>query len=125
MDLIQSLQWRYATKKMDPTKAVSQDKVDRILEAVRLVPTSSGLQPYEVLVVTNREVREKIKAIAQEQGQVLDCSHLLVFAAWNDYTPEPVSYTHLRAHETVLDLVCRLLLEKKKQKNKKNKLLNK
>jgi len=91
MDLIQSLQWRYATKKMDPTKAVSQDKVDRILEAVRLAPTSSGLQPYEVLVVTNREVREKIKAIAHEQGQVLDCSHLLVFAAWNDYTPERIN----------------------------------
>lgn len=91
MDLIQSLQWRYATKKMDPTKAVSQDKVDRILEAVRLAPTSSGLQPYEVLVVTNREVREKIKAIAHQQGQVLDCSHLLVFAAWNDYTPERIN----------------------------------
>ena len=91
MDLIQSLQWRYATKKMDPTKAVSQDKVDRILEAVRLAPTSSGLQPYEVLVVTNREVREKIKAIAHEQGQVLDCSHLLVFAAWNDYTSERIN----------------------------------
>jgi len=91
MDLIQSLQWRYATKKMDPTKAVSQDKVDRILEAVRLAPTSSGLQPYEVLVVTNREVREKIKAIAHEQEQVLDCSHLLVFAAWNDYTPERIN----------------------------------
>ena len=91
MDLIQSLQWRYATKKMDPTKIVSQDKVDRILEAVRLAPTSSGLQPYEVLVVTNRVVREKIKAIAHEQGQVLDCSHLLVFAAWNDYTPERIN----------------------------------
>ncbi len=91
MDLIQSLQWRYATKKMDPTKAVSQDKVDRILESVRLAPTSSGLQPYEVLVVTNREVRQKIKAIAHEQGQVLDCSHLLVFAAWNDYTPERIN----------------------------------
>ena len=91
MDLIQSLQWRYATKKMDPTKAVSQDKVDRILEAVRLAPTSSGLQPYEVLVVTNREVREKIKAIAHEQRQVLDCSHLLVFAAWDDYTPERIN----------------------------------
>ena len=91
MDLIQSLQWRYATKKMDSTKAVSQDKVDRILEAVRLAPTSSGLQPYEVLVVTNREVRQKIKSIAHEQGQVLDCSHLLVFAAWNDYTPERIN----------------------------------
>lgn len=91
MDLIQSLNWRYATKKMDPAKAVPQGKVERILEAVRLAPTSSGLQPYEVIVVTNREVREKIKTIAHGQGQVADCSHLLVFAAWDDYTPERIN----------------------------------
>jgi len=60
MDLIQMLQWRYATKKMNATRAVPQEKVDRILEAIRLAPTSSGLQPYEVIVVTNKAVREKI-----------------------------------------------------------------
>jgi nitroreductase len=91
MHLIQRLQWRYATKKMDPTKTVQQDKIERILEAVRLTPTSSGLQPYEILVVTNREIREQIKAIAHGQEQVTDCSHLLVFAAWNDYTPERIN----------------------------------
>ena len=91
MDLIQSLNWRYATKKMDSAKAVPQDKVERILEAVRLAPTSSGLQPYELIVITNREILEKIKAIANGQGQVADCSHLLVFAAWNDYTPERIN----------------------------------
>lgn len=91
MELIESLKWRYATKKMNSARVVSQDKVDRILEAVRLAPTSSGLQPYEILVVTNKEVREKIKAIAHGQGQVLDCSHLLVFAAWNDYTPDRIN----------------------------------
>lgn len=56
-DLIQKLQWRYAAKKMDPSKAVPQEKVDRILEAIRLTATSSGLQQYEVLVVTNKELR--------------------------------------------------------------------
>ena len=91
MELIQQLKWRYATKKMDPAKAVPQDKVERILEAVLLAPTSSGLQPYEVIVVTNREVREKIKVIANGQGQVTDCSHLLIFAAWDDYTPERIN----------------------------------
>ena len=90
-ELLQKLQWRYATKKMDPTKAVSQDKVDRIIEAARLAPTSSGLQPFEILVVTNKEVREKIKPIAWNQGQITDCSHLLVFAAWDDYTTERIN----------------------------------
>lgn len=55
--LIERLQWRYAAKKMDPAKSVPQDKVERILEAARLAPTSSGLQPYEIFVVTNKEVR--------------------------------------------------------------------
>jgi nitroreductase/dihydropteridine reductase len=90
-DLLQKLQWRYATKKMNPAKAVPPEKVDRILEAVRLTATSSGLQPYEVIVVTNKEVREKIKAIAWNQAQVTDGSHLLVFAAWDNYTPERIN----------------------------------
>jgi len=59
MSLIEKLQWRYATKKMDPTKAVPQDKVEKILEAIRLTARSSGLLPYEVLVITNKEIREK------------------------------------------------------------------
>lgn len=91
MDLIQKLKWRYATKKMDPQKWVSQEKVDRILEAVRLTPTSSGLQPFEVIVVTNPEVRERIKAIAWNQSQITDCSHLLVFAAWDNYTEDRIN----------------------------------
>lgn len=91
MNLIQCLKWRYATKKMDPAKAVPQEKVERILEAVRLAPTSSGLQPFEVIVITNTEMRQKIKPIARGQGQITDCSHLLVFAAWDDYTPERIN----------------------------------
>ncbi|MBP6653329.1 MAG: NAD(P)H-dependent oxidoreductase [Propionivibrio sp.] len=91
MELLEQLHWRYATKKMNPTKTVPQDKVDRILEAVRLAPTSSGLQPFEVFVVTNPEVREKIKAIAWNQSQVTDGSHLLVFAAWDNYTADRIN----------------------------------
>lgn len=92
MELIDKLQWRYAAKKMDPSKPVAQDKVERILEAARLAPTSSGLQPYEIIVVTNAEVRAKIKAIAWNQAQVTDGSHLLVFAAWDNYTPERINH---------------------------------
>jgi len=91
MSLIDKLQWRYATKKMDPAKAVPQDKVDQILEAIRLTASSSGLQPYEVLVITNKEIREKIKPIANGQSQIVDCSHLLVFAAWDNYTAERIN----------------------------------
>ena len=89
--LIDKLQWRYATKKMNPAKVVPQDKVDRIVEAARLAPTSSGLQPFEVFVVTDAAVRERIKPIAWNQGQITDGSHLLVFAAWDDYTAERIN----------------------------------
>jgi nitroreductase / dihydropteridine reductase len=92
MNLKDLLKWRYATKKMNPQKAVPQDKVDSIIEAVRLTATSSGLQPYELIVVTNPEVREKIKAIAWNQGQVTDGSHLIVFAAWDNYTAERINH---------------------------------
>jgi nitroreductase/dihydropteridine reductase len=91
MDLLEKLNWRYATKKMDPSKRVPQETVERILEAVRLTPTSSGLQPFEVIVITNPELREQIKPIANGQAQVAECSHLLVFAAWDDYTPERIN----------------------------------
>ena len=90
--LIEKLNWRYATKKMDPTKTVPEDKVERIVESARLAPTSSGLQPFEVIVVTNKEVRAKIQEIAWNQAQVTEGSHLLVFAAWDNYTPERINH---------------------------------
>lgn len=91
MDLLTQLKWRYATKKMNPEKAVPQEKVERILEAIRLTATSSGLQPYEIFVVTNKAIREKIQPIAWNQGQITDSSHLLVFAAWDNYTAERIN----------------------------------
>lgn len=91
MDVIETLQWRYATKKMDPSRVVPQDKLDRILEAARLAPTSSGLQPFEMVLVSNPEVRERIRAIAWNQAQVTEASHLLVFAAWDNYTAERIN----------------------------------
>ena len=90
-DLIRKLQWRYATKKMDASRVVPQEKLDRILEAVRLSASSSGLQPYEVFVVTNPELRARIVPHAWDQAQITDCSHLLVFAAWDNYTAERIN----------------------------------
>ena len=90
-DLNQKLEWRYATKKFDPTRAVPADKLERILEAIRLAPTSSGLQPFDMFVVTNDAIRARIREVAWNQAQVTYCSHLLVFAAWDDITPERVN----------------------------------
>ncbi|CDO60131.1 Oxygen-insensitive NAD(P)H nitroreductase (EC 1.-.-.-) / Dihydropteridine reductase [Candidatus Phaeomarinobacter ectocarpi] len=88
--LIDLLNWRYATKKMDPAKTVPQEKVDAILEAVRMAPTSSGTQPFEVIVVTNPDVLAEIRTAASDQSPITDGSHLLVFAAWDNYTNERI-----------------------------------
>ncbi|PID97600.1 MAG: NAD(P)H-dependent oxidoreductase, partial [Actinomycetales bacterium] len=98
------LHWRYATKKMDPTKVVPQEKVDAIIEAIRLAPTSSGLQPFELLVVTNPDIRAKIRKAARDQAQVTEGSHLLVFAAWDNYTNERIDEVMQRHTDTRGDL---------------------
>ena len=90
--LLDKMQWRYATKKMDASKIVPQEKVDRIVEAARLAPTSSGLQPFEVIVVSNKDIRTKIQAAANNQAQITEGSHLLVFAAWNNYTADRINH---------------------------------
>lgn len=90
--LIDHLQWRYAAKKLNPERPVPQALVDRIIEAARLAPTSSGLQPFEIISVTNPEVRAKIREIAWNQAQITDGSHLLVFAAWDNYTADRINH---------------------------------
>jgi len=91
MELLDKLNWRYAAKAMNG-EVVTEDKVERILEAARLAATSSGLQPFEIYVVKSKEIKEKIKPIAWNQSVITDCSHLLVFAAWDNYTPERINY---------------------------------
>ncbi|SFW74021.1 Nitroreductase [Sinomicrobium oceani] len=90
MSLIDDLQWRYATKKMNG-ETISREKLDYILEAARLAPSSSGIQPYRIFVIANRELLEKIKPVAMNQSQITDCSHLLVFAAWDGYSLERIT----------------------------------
>ena len=84
------LSWRYATKKMDPTKPVAEEKVNNIIEAIRMAPTSSGTQPFELIVVTNSDVRSQICKAASDQSPITECSHLLVFAAWDTYTEDRI-----------------------------------
>jgi len=94
MELLDAFKWRYATKKYDPTKKVDQALVDNIVEATRMAPTSSGLQPFEVFVISNQELKNKIVRIAYGQEIVADCSHLLVFAAWDNYTAERIDHIY-------------------------------
>ncbi|MCD8406132.1 NAD(P)H-dependent oxidoreductase [Tenacibaculum dicentrarchi] len=91
MELLDTLKWRYAAKAMNGKK-VSEEKVTRILEAARLAPTSSGLQPFEIFVIKNQKIKEQIKPIAWNQSVITDCSHLLVFAAWDTYTEDRINH---------------------------------
>ncbi|MEP6950796.1 MAG: nitroreductase family protein [Ginsengibacter sp.] len=89
MELLNALEWRYASKKMNGKK-VPEEKVQKILEAIRLAPSSIGLQPYSVIVITDPGLKQQILPIANNQQQMIDSSHLLVFAAWDKITPERV-----------------------------------
>ncbi len=91
MELLDKLNWRYAAKAMNG-ETVAEDKIDRILEAARLAATSSGLQPFEIFVIKNQELKEKIRPEAWNQSVVTECSHLLVFAAWDTYTEDRINY---------------------------------
>ena len=91
MQYLDLLERRYATKAMNGNQ-VPQEKIERILEAIRLTPTSSGLQPFEVYVISDDAVKKKIREIAWNQSQVTDCSHLLVFAAWDHYTADRINH---------------------------------
>lgn len=86
MDLIQSLEWRYASKRMNGRR-VPQEKINKILEAIRLAPSSMGLQPYTVLLIEDESLKRQIQPLAFNQPQIVEGSHLLVFAAWDNVTP--------------------------------------
>ncbi|OQD41659.1 NAD(P)H-dependent oxidoreductase [Croceivirga radicis] len=79
-DILSPLKWRYAVKKFDSTKKVSKEDLDKILEAIQLSASSYGLQPYEVFVITDNAIREKLQPVSWGQTQIVDASHLLVFA---------------------------------------------
>lgn len=90
MNLIDNLKWRHAVKAYDPTKKVSEEDLNKILEAIRLAPTSSGLQQFRVIVVENQDIKNKLVDGALNPECMRDCSHVLVFAAWDKYTDEKI-----------------------------------
>ncbi|MGI4865130.1 MAG: nitroreductase family protein [Janthinobacterium lividum] len=91
MDIIEALNWRYATKKMTGQR-VPTPVVNQILEAAHLAPSGIGLQPYEILVITNPAMKAQLLPIAFNQAPVVQSSHLLVFAAWDQYSPARIHY---------------------------------
>ncbi len=103
MSISDALNWRYATKRMNGEK-VPADTMNRILEAARLAPSSFGLQPYSVVVIGDDALRERVHAAACDQPQVLEASHLLVFAAWDNLDDTHVdALIRLTAEERGMD----------------------
>jgi nitroreductase len=89
MKLIEALEWRYAVKKMNGNK-IPADKLNIIIEATRLAPSGFGLTPYTIIVVEDDEIRKKLHPAFYNQSQVVDCSAVFVFAAWNSITEKEV-----------------------------------
>lgn len=76
---IESLRWRYATKKFDPSKKLTDEGLATLKESIRLSASSYGLQPYKVLIVDNTELRKQLQPVSWGQTQIIDASHLFVF----------------------------------------------
>ena len=81
MNYLEILKFRHACKIFDESKKISAGEFDFILEAGRLSPSSTGLEQWDFLVVQNKELREKIKAVSWNQVQITSCSHLVVILA--------------------------------------------
>ena len=89
-ELIEDLNWRYAAKRMNG-ESIPQEKLSTILEAIKLSPSSAGLQPYKVVVIGDKEIKDRIFKEAAPQPQIPESSHLLVFAAWEKITADHIS----------------------------------
>ncbi len=80
-ELLRIPEWRYATKKFNPDLKLSDETVNSLLEAIRLSPSSMGLQPYAFVRVANTDLRDALRAVSSDQPQITDASELIVFAA--------------------------------------------
>lgn len=88
--IVRQLNWRYATKKFDPSRRIQAPDWKTLEQALVLSPSSFGLQPWKFFVVSNPELRQQIRAAAWNQSQVTDASHLVVFAYRKDLGPADV-----------------------------------
>lgn len=90
--VLAALHWRYATKKFDPARRLTQDEWSKLEETLILSASSYGMQPYHFVVVTDAALREQLKPAAYGQSQITDCSHLVVFASRTDVTVQDVDH---------------------------------
>ncbi len=103
MHLLQNLNWRYATKEFNQ-QTVPQAKVNLILEAARLAPSSNGLQPYHLFLIPRGALLDQLANMTYGNKQLRTCSHLIVFSAWDNYTPERINeYFSRQNQERELD----------------------
>jgi nitroreductase len=84
MQLLENLKWRYATKKFDPSRRVTNQNIEKIKEAVRLSVSSYGLQIYKVLVIENYEIKKELRKASYGQAQLTDASHVFVFCNYTN-----------------------------------------
>lgn len=91
--LVEALNWRYATKKFDPNKKIPDETWSALEQALVLAPSSIGLQPWKFFVVTNAAVKTELMAASYRQPQIGDCSHLVAFAARRD-----IDAAHVERH---------------------------
>lgn len=92
MSFLDSLDWRFAAKSFDTSKKVSDSDLQQILHSIVMTPTSFGLEPYKVDVITDQEMLDTLQPHAFNQSQIGTCSHLLVFSARTDVFPRINKY---------------------------------
>jgi len=130
MHIINSLEWRYAVKKFDPSKKLSRAQIETLKIAFNLTATSFGLQPIKMIVINNKELQEKFIEHSYYQRQVADASHLLVLCIENDTTEDDVNaYFDLEKEirgtsEEVISIFRNQLIEMYKNKSVEEKQLS-
>ncbi len=92
-DILEQLQWRYATKKFDPSKKISEEKLSILKQSFNFTATSYGLQPLKMIVISNPEVKKELVPLTMNQSQVADASHVLVLCKETD-----VDAAFIKAH---------------------------
>lgn len=90
MDLTSFYKWRYATKKFDSDKNIDEKEMNILKESIRLSPSSYGLQLFKVLVIENKELKDKLKEVSFNQSQISDCSALFVFCNFTKVTSSDI-----------------------------------
>ncbi|MBJ6367295.1 NAD(P)H-dependent oxidoreductase [Snuella sedimenti] len=109
MDTIKYLEWRYATKKFDTGKILTDNKLNVLKQAFNLTATSFGLQTIKLVIVENKELREALVQYSYNQKQVMEASHLLVICIQRDIVEDDVNdyYKNIKTTrdtpETILD----------------------